>query len=221
MTDLPNHILVQAKMHKRIEGDPITRYILFQAIHQEDGLWRLDAVRSPQIILSLGEWHADGIEGVEETYMHYRNTLRTDEQKIFETKMKRTNKYMVVSGIGTIYVYTVAKPNTVLSKHYFHVCCGKDHVKKEWHLCVTHTESVKTTQCVSYKIPAHIVRNYIDTAIGNKEDCPITMNPLTKENTVCTPCGHLFNKDALCKAIEVTKKCPTCRNEMTMDEIQN
>ena len=221
MADLPNYILVQAKMHNRIEGDPITRYMLFEAIHQEDGLWRLDALCSPQIILSSGQWYNDGIEGIEETYKHYRDTSRIDEQKIFETRMKRTNRYIVVSDIGTIYVYTVTRPNTVLSKHYFHVSSGKDNVKKNWHICVTHNESVKRTLSVSYKIPAHIVRQYIDTAIRNKEDCPITMDPLTKENTVCTPCGHLFNKDALYKAVEDTKKCPTCRSEIMLDQIQN
>jgi hypothetical protein len=221
MADLPNHILVQAKMHNRIEGDPITRYILFQANHQEDGLWRLDAVRSPQNILSSGQWHTNGIEGIEGTYKHYRDTSIADDPKIFETRMKQTNRYIVVSGIGTIYVYTVTRPNTVLSKHYYYVCFGKDDVKKEWHLCVNHTESVKLPEHVSYRIPVHIVRHYIDSAIRNKEDCPITMDPLTKENTVCTPCGHLFNKDALYKAVEVTKKCPTCRSEIMLDEIQN
>lgn len=221
MTDLPNYILVQAKMHNRIEEDPITKYMLFQTNHQEDGLWRLDAVRSPQTILSSGQWCFNGIEGIEETYMHYRHTTIADEPKIFETRMKQTNRYIVVSGIGNIHVYTVKRPNTVLSKHYYYVCSGRDDVKKEWYVCVNHTESVKIPERVRYKIPVHIVRYYIDAAIHNKEDCPITMDPLTKENTVCTPCGHLFNRDALCKAIHSHKNCPTCRSEMTMDEIQN
>lgn len=70
------------------------------------------------------------------------------------------------------------------------------------------------------RIPTHVFHTFVELAIQKKEECPITMDLLTKENVSCPPCGHLFTFDALKRVLSETGKCPFCRKKTNVDEIQ-
>ena len=61
---------------------------------------------------------------------------------------------------------------------------------------------------------------FVESAIQKQDVCPITMEPLKKGSIGCLPCGHLFDKDALLSALIISKKCPTCRQACSEEDVQ-
>jgi predicted Zn-ribbon and HTH transcriptional regulator len=70
------------------------------------------------------------------------------------------------------------------------------------------------------KIPQHIFKIYLEKAIHSEETCPITLEKFTLENVACTPCGHLFDRDAIKMNLERSPLCPTCRTKIRANELQ-
>jgi len=70
------------------------------------------------------------------------------------------------------------------------------------------------------KIPQHIFKIYLENAINSEETCPITLEKFTLENVACTPCGHLFDRDAIKMNLERSPLCPTCRTKIRANELQ-
>ena len=228
MSDLPNLVLVQAKMHNVEEGGHI-KYLLFEVTRQphlekvpDVKIWKWNTINSPRYMLSSGVWHSDGIQGSSESYFHYRQS-QLDETKYYENKIKKTNRYISLPGIGNIHVYMMTKPNTILPSHYYYVCAGSDDIEKKWHIRVAAAvkEEVRDThEAMTYKIPTHIFRSFVDSSIQNGEECPITMEKITRETVALTQCGHLFQKTAILKALEQYQTCPTCRSACLKTQIQ-
>ncbi|CAH8356449.1 unnamed protein product [Eruca vesicaria subsp. sativa] len=50
-----------------------------------------------------------------------------------------------------------------------------------------------------------------------KFNCPICLCPFTEEMT--TKCGHIFCKSCITDAITRQAKCPTCRKEVTVNDL--
>nr|VDC77891.1 unnamed protein product [Brassica rapa] len=50
-----------------------------------------------------------------------------------------------------------------------------------------------------------------------KFNCPICMCPLTEE--MSTKCGHIFCKSCIKEAISRQAKCPTCRKDVTAEDL--
>lgn len=63
-------------------------------------------------------------------------------------------------------------------------------------------------------IPTHVKSRLIEHAVEHGEICPISYEPLTRENTTVTPCGHLFSKNSL--AMTDQSLCPTCRASISL-----
>jgi hypothetical protein len=61
-------------------------------------------------------------------------------------------------------------------------------------------------------IPLHVISELITHAIELQETCPISLEPLTKDNIAVTVCGHRFSGPALTKALETHDRCPVCRH---------
>jgi hypothetical protein len=231
MSELPKLMLVEAKKHRHTasasasastaaDSENHIKYVLFEVSRYNEVpevVWKWNTVESPGQILSAGQWHADSIETVNEKYMHYRPTT-LDEPKFYDNLMKRSSKYITVPGLGNIYVYIMTKPNTILPCYYYQVCAGLDNEKK-WHICIDTQKDTKSVT-TAYKIPPHIFRFFVDAAIQNKEECPISMEILTRETVASTPCGHLFEKSAISTALQQNKKCPNCRNECSEGQLQ-
>jgi hypothetical protein len=66
--------------------------------------------------------------------------------------------------------------------------------------------AVEQTQSVS--LPIHIQRLVIDAAINTNAICPITMEPITTDTAVITPCGHVFGTELTPRV----RLCPVCRS---------
>jgi hypothetical protein len=62
-------------------------------------------------------------------------------------------------------------------------------------------------------IPTFIVNLLIEDAIAKKQDCSITMEPLTKETSAVTSCYHIFDRDAIAIWLATNKTCPVCKQE--------
>lgn len=58
-------------------------------------------------------------------------------------------------------------------------------------------------------LPPHVQRLVIDAAIAAGDTCPITMEPITADTAVITPCGHVFGTDLTRVSI-----CPVCRSAL-------
>ena len=71
------------------------------------------------------------------------------------------------------------------------------------------------------QIPSHIFNAFVEMAISKKETCSITLEELTLGNVGMTPCGHLFDKNALHTALRISKKCPQCRAPAKVSQIQS
>ena len=59
-------------------------------------------------------------------------------------------------------------------------------------------------------LPPHIQRLVIDAAIAARSTCPITMEPITADTAVITPCGHVFGTELTPRV----SLCPVCRSPL-------
>jgi hypothetical protein len=59
-------------------------------------------------------------------------------------------------------------------------------------------------------LPPHIQRLVIDAAINTGATCPITMEPITADTAVITPCGHVFGTELTGRV----RLCPVCRSSL-------
>lgn len=68
--------------------------------------------------------------------------------------------------------------------------------------------SAPPAQQVSHPpLPPHIQRLVIDAAIATNATCPVTMEPITADTAVITPCGHVFGTELTPRV----SLCPVCR----------
>jgi SUMO ligase MMS21 Smc5/6 complex component len=53
----------------------------------------------------------------------------------------------------------------------------------------------------------------IEVAVSKGDSCPISMNPITKENAAVTSCGHVFDRDSIAQWLASSDRhgCPNCR----------
>lgn len=69
-------------------------------------------------------------------------------------------------------------------------------------------------------LPQHIINIVIERAIEKGEKCPITLEILSKQSMVVTPCGHgLDNSSAKCWIVK-EKSCPVCRQPCSEAQLQ-
>lgn len=133
--------------------------------------------------------------------------------KIYPCSLRRT--YLPQG----IYVYTITRPLTVLPSVYYHVYNGLD-VEMKWHIISRLESAVRTEESgpVSIsevqRIPAHVLKVYIDGLIRQKETCPVTMEEFRLGNITVTGCGHAFEKGSL----DTVSHCPLCRVNLVKEE---
>jgi len=72
----------------------------------------------------------------------------------------------------------------------------------------------------SNPIPQYILNGYIENLITKHEDCPLIMEPLVRETTCVTPCGHAMSVAAAERWIVESHACPVCRKPCSKDQLQ-
>ena len=60
--------------------------------------------------------------------------------------------------------------------------------------------------------PRHLIAPVLAHAEANKAICPISLEPITKENATVTSCGHVFQTEALATWLTDHTICPECRS---------
>jgi predicted Zn-ribbon and HTH transcriptional regulator len=193
-------------------------------------------VEHPKEILTGGVLQSGGAEGSRSLVFHERDTSLSPSGVFhYENHMWRMGNSIVLPGGSQIWEYNMTHANKTLPSKFNHVGNNKDRCKK-WHFTLDNlTEvptivprmyivrpppAVSTVRASKSNIPTHVFHAFVEAAIGKREECPITMEALTKENVACPPCGHLFEKEGLRRALESSGKCPTCRGEATVNDIQ-
>ena len=180
-----------------------------------------EPVTFPVNLVKGCEWRSDGSAIPPRTDRVLRTSPRHGNE-ILPISFTRTTNFVRIDGLQDIYEYTVQRPNYVLPIPYYKVASGNDTLVA-YHFIHSETlitetapiQVVPTPRPVAapsaIKIPAHILRIFMDSAIEKQDQCPIEMEPFTKQTIACTPCGHLFNRAALARSINSSNTCPTCR----------
>lgn len=69
------------------------------------------------------------------------------------------------------------------------------------------------------KYPQHIINTFIESCIAKNTECPFELEPLTKETTAITPCGHAATYSAMVRWIEGDDSCPVCRRPCSKNDL--
>ncbi|KAI1079542.1 SNF2 family N-terminal domain-containing protein [Whalleya microplaca] len=64
-----------------------------------------------------------------------------------------------------------------------------------------------------------ILQEALRVATKDGEECPICIDALEGHQPVITACKHRFGKPCISKVIEMSGKCPMCRQKLTMDDL--
>ena len=169
-------------------------------------------------------------------YWIQRDKTEARALSLYTTMIKRTNAFLRTREFGDLYVYEFNAPILVLPPHYWHISQAEKGGMRNWFVragenwsnfrapAPTPAPVVKPPPPVAkthtQSIPIHIFHCFIESAIAKGEECPITMEKLTKETVGATPCGHLFDKDALQRCLKESGKCPACRQVASVSSIQ-
>lgn len=69
----------------------------------------------------------------------------------------------------------------------------------------------RTTSTLQATSP-FLAKQALELAIMKKEQCPITLDDYTAQNTAVMPCGHLFSTIAIAESFKTCpNQCPVCR----------
>jgi hypothetical protein len=230
MTQVPDLFFIRAQVRNDRRPEE-ARYCLVSVttIHSPANgtLWKTKLVEGSKHLVSGATLRHDGIETPPVKVWHERDTsLHVSGVFYYQCKMWRTQNYLIIPGQGQIWEYKMTHANKTLPSNYNHVGNCKDNCKR-WHftlsdIAVAPTVSIEAppAPAVVNKIPTHVLHAFIEGAISKEEECPISMEKLTKNNVGCLPCGHLFEKGSLRRAVETCKACPTCRTKAGVGDIQ-
>jgi hypothetical protein len=69
------------------------------------------------------------------------------------------------------------------------------------------------------EIPRFAAEVLIQDAVNRNEICPITMEPISCDNSVLTSCFHIFEKSAIQTWLSKHPKCPVCKNHCTITKL--
>ena len=204
------------------------RYCLL-SLSMVDRCMEASIVDNSKYLFTNAEWRSDGIEGRPEDYRFRRISSRS-EPKYYPTTLCKTNKYVTVPWHEPIHIYKLKYPGVILPSTYFKVFKDEDNDEK-WHFKKTSATSspfvassaapLPSAPPAQVKIPSHIVRVFVESAIHKKEVCPITLDPLVMGNVAMTSCGHLFAREALANCLTTSNVCPNCRADVNRDGLIN
>ena len=226
---MPSFILVRANPHENVRHSDEKYVLLMRTIDQ------FILINNPMSFVETGAWKITNTLGNPLSVKVLRSSSRHGDKE-YECTINRTRDFIQTLGYGDIYVYTMTNANTVLSSKYYTICAGRD-TDKNFHfekrdlaeplaapapaaLATALAPTALAPAPAPAKIPQHIFRCFVDSAIEKNDVCPITMEPLVRDTVASTPCGHLFNCEAIKMALQVSKRCPTCRYETSTENLQ-
>lgn len=231
MSQLPSLFFIKAQVRNDPHPEEARYCLVSTRSVQRPGngtLWKTSIVEGSKHLVAGAVLRRDGIELPAQVYWHERDTsLDSSGVFYYECKMWRTKNYLMIPGEGQVWEYGMTSANKVLPSRFNHVGNARDTCKK-WYFSLSDLQisaptvqpSIPISSSRGNKIPTHIFHAFVDLAISKKEECPVTMEAFTHENVACPPCGHLFTKEALKRALESNGRCPTCRADAAAGDIQ-
>lgn len=228
--ELDSFVIVKAVPHNNITDPRIVEeiqgsYLLYHVVQQNkdgDMCWVWKSVKNPQGLLEGSQWQLDaGENGPTRSFWHYRERTDASEAAKYHSHMRKGRAHIYIGGRirQEAHLWEMDKPNTILPSTYYYVCSGRDETK-EWCFKVPvdlrsfdlrSSASLGQPKQSSITLPKHVLHTFMEAAFAKSESCPITMDPLTKENCAYTACGHLFSHEAIVQCINTSGKCPNCR----------
>lgn len=67
-----------------------------------------------------------------------------------------------------------------------------------------------------HAFPAHLVDSVLTAAETEGKTCPITMEPIRRNRSTITSCGHIFQKEAIREWLRNHDTCPECRQHCSV-----
>jgi len=223
------------------------KYVLLQTQSYLRGamrFWKFNIIEFPKDTVGSALWKEDGRS---ELPIYY-NYCKPGSNITQENTIERKRSYILFPSGELVYEYKLSNTCTVLDNVVLLVTADEDYTCK-WHFKKSHLRlaagpaiahqrervaaglvpavtnpvaaNAMAANPVSYQpIPAYIFNRFLEYAIEHKEECPITMEALTRENAAATPCGHIFTSSAIEQHLKNSATCPTCRAVTRQDMIQ-
>ncbi len=231
---LPEYILVKLST----SSNTITHVLIRPSLMVDTNgvqIWNIELCRNPLDYLKGGVLKEDGIPIPFTPYKFWRKSTVL-ESSLYRTKQyivkdsKYIPEYIIYQAYTILPIEVMKVYNNINSKEYSFLLQTdipkaiqqrvESQVRPIEKPTVIIQKEYKTIYVSTKKIPTHIFRMVVEKAEKEKEECPITMESIEKRMVGGTPCGHLFDKRALEKVVKESKKCPTCRAEVRLEDIQ-
>lgn len=216
------------------------KYILVKTdMYTRGGLpfWKFNIIEFPKDTVGTALWKEDGTPEFPINYYYCKAGSNITQQNTIERK----RSYILFPNNERVYEYKMSNTCTVLENVVLLVMVDEDYTCK-WHFKKSHLRlaagpaiahereriaaglvpaAPSTPVTVAHNpIPAYIFNRFLDYAIEHKEECPITMETLTRENAAAAPCGHIFTSSAIKQHLKNSDTCPTCRAVTRQNMIQ-
>jgi hypothetical protein len=201
--------------------------------------WKFNIIEFPKDTVGTAIWKEDGRSTLPIQYNYCKPGSNITQQNTIERK----RSYIIFPSGELVYEYKMSNTCTVLENVVLLVMVDEDYTCK-WHFNRSHLRlavgpaiahereriaaglvpsapAPSAPMATTYQpIPAYIFNRFLDYAIEHKEECPITMEALTRENAAAAPCGHIFTSSAIEQHLQNSATCPTCRAVILPSMIQ-
>jgi len=181
------------------------KYVLVYS-EERDRIWRMNAIHSPKEFVRNAQ---SGYETIDKIV--YKYTIKLCNGETRDVRMCKLERYLSVPSIGNIHQYDMGLIYNILGVEPL--------VNSAWHFKMSDITELPVEPVYS-RIPQHVFRRFVECAIREKEECPITTDVLSVETVGAPPCGHLFDKVALKTVLTQYGCCPTCRSPAGPHAIQ-
>lgn len=218
------------------------KYLLLQTESYKRGgilFWKFNIIEFPKDTVGTALWKDDGVSDLP-VYYNYCIPGSTRSQ---QNTIERKRSYIIFPTGELVYEYKMSNTCTVLESVVLLVMADEDYTCK-WHFKKSHLRlaaapaiahereraaagllpggsGASAASGAHQPIPAYIFNRFLEYAIEHKEECPITMEPLTRENAAAAPCGHIFVSSAIEEHLKNSATCPTCRAVTRPNMIQH
>lgn len=184
------------------------RYVIFTCQHKGEKNVKLTSVIRPGTQFT-GHLEGDGavIERVE-----YINERVGGDKTYYKMVATKLNRWLKLNS-EKIYEYTVEQACLTLPIEFHGVYTGKDN-QGTWHMIIKPNDPLPVPVAQS-KIPQHVLKGFVEGLIAAKETCPVTMEELSLGNIAITSCYHAFERSTIQHIMGTSRRCPTCRAELT------
>lgn len=169
----------------------------------------------PQLTAWSNVSEIDKHHAITEFLVNYELLLRNNETFDTELLFRVSSPHQnIIYCVDAFYVCVGALSRLGIERHarkIEFVYTSRSVYRISQNLDYIQTQSQSQSQSGGLKIPHHIALRLIDLAVIKGEQCPVTLEPLTKETAIVTNCGHVFSREMIREKEKTIPTCPLCR----------